>query len=356
MATNYRFDPAERELDRYAADLLHRCTASVGTEALVRHSNYEASIDLFDPCEMDEVIKRARLLPADARETRLGYLKRVATLGPRRRLARPLGEAAIEHLRQRFPNLGRPLDFVADASALASLCSPPVAGVPPLLLLGKGGVGKTALARALADALGVPLTEIALGGVSIGFVLAGLDVSYSTGKPGRLFETLALGEYANPIVLLDELDKAATDTRYPVTSVLYTLLERLTARTFEDEAIPLKIDASNVQWVATANYESAIEPALRSRFEIFEVPQPTAEQTLEIARHIYIDTVTSAPWGSLFPATPDESVLERFTEHPPRETEKILRAAFGRAARAGRRYLIPDDICIKPRRRSPGFA
>ena len=356
MAACDRYRPAEHELDRYASDLLRRCTAEVSTDGLVGYPNDEAEVDLIDPVDLEAAIKQARLLPAEARETRLGYLRRVAELGPRRRLARPLDPTAIAGLRQRFPNLGGPLDFVADASALASLCSLPVASVPPILLLGNGGVGKTALARALATTLGLPLTEIALGGVSSGFVLAGLDIGYSTGKPGRLFETLALGEYANPIVVLDEIDKASTDTRYPVTAILYTLLERLTARTFADEAVPLKIDTSHIQWIATANYESAIEPALRSRFETFEVPEPTAEQTIAIARYIYIDTVASAPWGALFPPTPDESVLERFAERPPRETHKILRAAFGRAARAGRRHLIPDDICIKPRHRSPGFA
>ena len=165
-----------------------------------------------------------------------------------------------------------------------------------------------------------------------------------------------LGEYANPIVVLDELDKASSDSRYPVTSILYTLLERLTARSFEDEAVALKIDASHVQWIATANYESAIEAALRSRFEIFQVPLPTPEQTIQIARHIYADTVAAAPWGKYFPATPEAAVLERFTELPPRETRKSILAAFGRAAHAGRRHLIPDDICIKPRLKSPGFA
>ena len=113
---------------------------------------------------------------------------------------------------------------MAANSALSSLCSTPVARLPNILFLGEGGVGKTALARALALGLGMPLIEVGLGGVSSGFVLAGLDVGYSTGKPGRVFEALALGDYANPIVVLDELDKASTETRYPVTSILYTLL------------------------------------------------------------------------------------------------------------------------------------
>ena len=356
MRTIDRFDPAERDLDRYAADLLRRCTAGVDVAALLPPPRDDANIDLFDLKSLDRVLRDARLLSADARETRLGYLKRVSALGHRRRLAPALQLTAIDGLRQRFPNFWQPLDFVAANSALSSLCPQPVARLPNILFLGEGGVGKTALAQALALVLGIPLIEVGLGGVSSGFVLAGLDVGYSTGKPGRVFEALALGEYANPIIILDELDKASADTRHPVTSILYSLLEGITARRFVDEAIPLPIDASNVQWIATANYEEAIEPALLSRFEVFAVPVPTAEQTIQIARYLYLDTIAAEPWGVHFPPVLDNAVLERFTELPPREARKALIAAFGRAAIAGRRYLSPDDIRIRPRRRSPGFS
>lgn len=356
MGTHDRSGAAERNLDRYVSELLCRCTSGMSIEPLLPRPDYEASIDLFEPAALDDAVKRARLLPGDARDTRLGYLKRLGSQGPRRRLARPLSQEAIERLCLRFPNFADPLDFFAADAALSNLSPKPVAELPPTLLIGSGGVGKTALARAIAEALGLPITEIALGGVSGGFVLSGLDVGYSTGKPGLVFQTLAFGNYANSAFLLDELDKASTDSRYPVTSILYTLLEKLTARTFEDEAMDMKIDASRVQWIATANYEDAIEPALRSRFQIFEVPLPTPEQAVQIARHIYSDTVADAPWGRLFPAVVEEAVLERFAELPPRETKKIFRAAFGRAARAGRRHLIPNDICIKSQRKRPGFA
>jgi len=356
MGTYGHTDATERELDRYASDLLRCCMTGVSIDPLLPRAGDEATINLFEMAAFDDAIKRARLLPSDARDTRLGYLKRALALGPRRRLAPALSRAAIEALRGRFPNCGEVLDRMAASAALSGLCPTSVSNIPSIVLIGEGGVGKTALARAISQALGVPLTEIAIGGVSSGFVLAGLDVGYSTGKPGRVFETLALGEYANPIIVLDELDKASVDPRYPVTSILYTLLERLTARDFEDEAIALKVDASHVQWIATANYQSAIEPALLSRFEVFEVPLPTPEQTLQIARHLYADTVASEPWGPKFPAVLDNAVLERFTELPPRDTRKTLLAAFGRAAIAGRRELIPEDICIKPRRKSPGFA
>jgi ATP-dependent Lon protease len=356
MGTNDRFDPEERELNRHASDLLRRCTAGVSVAALQPPRRNDTSIELFDLKSLDRVLRDARLLSADARETRLGYLKRVSALGHQRPLAAALQLVAIETLRQRFPNFGSVLDSVAANCALSHLCVAPVSRLPSILLLGQGGVGKTAFARALAHALGLSLIEIALGGVTSGFVLAGLDVGYATGKPGRVFEALALGGYANPIIVLDELDKASTDSRYPVTPILYTLLERITASTFVDEAIPLPIDASHVQWVATANYEEAIEPALLSRFEVFAVPVPTAEQTIQIARYLYLDTIAAEPWGVHFPPVLDSAVLERFTELPPRETRKALIAAFGRAAIAGRRYLSPDDIRIRPRRRSPGFS
>ncbi len=69
-----------------------------------------------------------------------------------------------------------------------------------------------------------------------------------------------------------------------------------------------------MQWIATANYHESIEPALLSRFEVFDVPVPTAEQTIQIARHLYFDTIAAEPWGVHFPSVLDNAVLERFTE------------------------------------------
>ena len=218
----------ERALDRYASEFLRGCAADLDVNALLPRDEDGGSVELFELAALDEAVRIARLLPSDAREVRLRYLKQVSAIGNRRRLAQALRQQAIEDLRARFPHCGGVLESVARNSALSALCPTAIARLPPILLLGEGGVGKTALARAIAKALGLPIVEIAMGGVSSGFILAGLDVGYSTGKPGRVFETLALGEYANPLILLDELDKAGSGDRYPVTSTLYALLEPLT--------------------------------------------------------------------------------------------------------------------------------
>jgi ATP-dependent Lon protease len=345
----------ERALDRYASEFLRGCAADLDVRALLPRDEDGGSVELFELAALDEAVRLARLLPTDAREVRLRYLKQVSAIGNRRRLATALRQQAIEDLRARFPHCGGFLESVARHSALSTLCPTAVAKLPPSLLLGEGGVGKTALARAIAKALGLPIVEIAMGGVSSGFVLAGLDVGYSTGKPGRVFESLALGEYANPLILLDELDKAGTDNRYPVTPTLYTLLEPLTAQTFEDEAVPLKIDGSHVLWIATANYEEDIEPALLSRLDVFAIPVPDSAQAGQIARYMYTDIIAAEPWGSRFTPSLDDAVLQRITDLPPRDMRRTLIGAFGRAATAGRLYLVPADICIRPRRQSPGF-
>jgi Cdc6-like AAA superfamily ATPase len=90
----------------------------------------------------------------------------VSAIGNRRRLAPALRQQAITDLRARFPHCGGVLESVARHSALLALCPTAGARQPPILLLGKGGVGKTALVRAIANALGSPIVEIAMGAVS----------------------------------------------------------------------------------------------------------------------------------------------------------------------------------------------
>ena len=96
MGANGRSGAAERELDRYTSDLLRRCTIGISTEPLLPRLGDEASVDLFELQALDEAIKRAHLLPRESRDSRLGYLKRAMALGPRRRLARALSQAAID--------------------------------------------------------------------------------------------------------------------------------------------------------------------------------------------------------------------------------------------------------------------
>ena len=92
-------------------------------------------------------------------------------------------------------------------------------------------------------------------------MLTGASAQWQNARPGKIAQALIEGEYANPVVVLDEIDKSGGDHRYDPMGALYTLLERDTAASFKDEFIDVDMDASHILWIATANDDSAIPEA-----------------------------------------------------------------------------------------------
>src|SRR2546430_16591700 len=102
-----------------------------------------------------------------------------------------------------------------------------------------------------------------MSSLTAGWVLTGASAQWHNARPGKIAQTLIEGEYANPVVVLDEVDKAGGDSRYDPIGALYTLLERDTASHFKDEFIDVDMDASQIPGIATANEESEIpDPTL----------------------------------------------------------------------------------------------
>jgi len=102
-----------------------------------------------------------------------------------------------------------------------------------------------------------------MSSLTAGWVLSGASSQWKGARPGKIFETLVDGAYANPVMVVDEIDKARGEHAYDPLGALYGLLEHDTAGTFTDEFAEVSIDASQVIWVATANDDRAIpEPIL----------------------------------------------------------------------------------------------
>ena len=91
-----------------------------------------------------------------------------------------------------------------------------------------------------------------------------------------------------------------------------------------------------------------MEPALRSRFRVVEVPTPSREQMPAIARSVYRQLKASRPWGAVFPEELPMEVIERLCGSTPRELSRLVEDAVGRAASAGRQYLLEEDINADP--------
>lgn len=209
--------------------------------------------------------------------------------------------------------------------------------IPPVLIVGGPGIGKTFFLHELARAVNTPFEMIGMEGVTSGFDITGLTEGYSSGAPGRLLTCLVTSPSMNPIVLLDEIDKAGGDSRYPVVNRLLPLLERYTAQKYKDECLPLEVDASHIVWFATANDEKALSGPIKSRFDTFNVPAPNAMQKDALTQGVYLRIVESNPWGAHLDKTLSEDVLYALarasTPGAARDIRRIFTTACSRALR-----------------------
>lgn len=145
--------------------------------------------------------------------------------------------------------------------------------IPPFLLLGEPGVGKTHFAMQLAQALGVDIAKISADGAQGCFQLTGSHTSWTGARPGSLTVLLAAGKAAAPVVVINEIDKIV-DAHYPVLPVLLNVLERGTAKQFRDQFFEMEIDVSKIIFVLTTNRTVGVPESMLSLVEVFNVPRP----------------------------------------------------------------------------------
>jgi len=228
--------------------------------------------------------------------------------------------------------------------------------VMPVLLLGDPGVGKTHFGKRLAAALGTEFEFISMNALSAGFVITGSSSTWRGAKCGKVAERLVRGKFANPVVLLDEVEKASGSTQSDPMAALYQLLEPETSRAFHDEFIDVDLDASQVFWVLTANSLDGIPTALLSRMAVYEVPPPSPELAAAIAKNVYAGLLRELKLNGVEEELPD-SVLDRLATVSPRDMRKMLLDALGFAVAAGRSALLPEDLRLKSEsgRRKIGF-
>jgi len=255
---------------------------------------------------------------------------RVPRSGFYRRYAEAPAPADIEALAEAFPNFAPVVEHYAAQVAIARLGNGRLR-LPPVLLLGEAGIGKTVFSQRLADVLGVRRFEVAFGHATQGGQLGGLSSFWSNGKQGAVFDALLLGREMNPVFLLDEIDKA-TESRYDPLGSLYALLEAESARRFADEFAELAIDASWFAWLATANDLGRIPAPIQSRLVVFEVRRPSACELRRIGRAQYRRLIEGYGLAGQLPADPPAAWLDRAAASP-RELGLVLQTAIGRMAR-----------------------
>lgn len=302
--------------------------------------------------------KSATSSDADMQKRNAVLFAQLAPKGPLRRvgLARTIEDVlALEHS---HPHFSEVIQYVANRIALQKASRRPVR-IPPMMLFGPPGVGKTHFCEALAAILHVPVRRHPMDQAETSSALLGSDITWSNTRFGLVFELLALGDYANPVVILDELDKAnrgqiSGGSLPSSTAVLHSLLEPISALRVRDISVDIELDASLITWIATANYPWLIAPTLRSRMKEFLICMPTAEQSLLVARSVVAEAIKDS---GIISQRPDGRFIAAVAHLSAREIYQATATAAASATRRGVRNVemvdLPRDVLLADDARAP---
>ena len=290
-----------------------------------------------------DVERKLAKLPEKEYENLRSTYQRMLERGPERFQVKPSGIPSMTSLYDQLPNFTDVLDDVKRHVALAQ-DSRDGLEVTPMLLLGQPGIGKTHFAKKLAELLGTGMNLVPMSSMTAGWLLSGSSSQWKGAKPGKVFEALVDGQYANPVIVVDEIDKASADAQYDPLGALYSLLEHDTAQHFVDEFAEVPIDASQVIWITTANNERAIPEPIRNRMNVYEIEPPSPDAARKIAAHLYRNILGEHDWGQRFDPEPSDDVLDQLACLAPREMRRALVTAFGNARLDNRYRVEPDDL------------
>ena len=268
-----------------------------------------------------------------------GWYDRMRELGGSRYIVKPSTHKAVDDLYDASPNFAEVIDDLRKFLALAVSGNEAVQ-FTPMLLLGEPGLGKTYFAKRLAQALGTGFEFVSMSSLTAGWVLTGASSQWHNARPGKVAQTLIEGDYANPVVVLDEVDKSGGDARYDPMGALYTLLERDTA-----SALQGRVHRRRHGRLAhpVGGHRERRDGDPRADPEPDERLRDRAPGCRGLAPHraggLPRDPRRSTTGRSR--PSPTRPCVEQLATIPPRDMRKLLLDAFGTARLAGARSPRP---------------
>ncbi len=191
---------------------------------------------------------------------------------------------------------------------------------PILCFYGPPGVGKTSLGKSIAEALGRKYIRMSLGGVHDESEIRGHRKTYIGAMPGRIIQSIKKSGIANPVFVLDEIDKLGRSNHGDPSSALLEVLDPEQNATFYDNYVETEFDLSKVMFIATANSMSTIQGPLRDRMEIIEVNGYTLEEKVEIAKRHLLPKQIDEHGVKNSDIAVDKKVLEKLIEEYTNES------------------------------------
>jgi ATP-dependent Lon protease len=214
--------------------------------------------------------------------------------------------------------------------------------LPAILLAGPPGVGKTHFSLQLAKAMERPIHRHSFDSAHTRDSLMGSDRHWANTEAGLVFNSVCLSDRADPLVLLDEIDKSGSQRGDSSIASLHSLLEPVTAKSVTDISAGMQFDASHVFWLATANDLSLLPEPILSRFRVFHIQPPTAEQAIALAQTVAASV--HARYAGF--EAPPKCVITQLAHLTPREQIQALEQTYANALRCGRKHLLCRDLPI----------